>query len=138
MRLLYRKYKGSIGDILGTAMCMVLLMTILVVTIQYTQILSLSRSVERIGRTAILLLEEQGELTSSDRTLITNKIREQFPNAVIDIRYNGTNRKVGYGEYVNFDLTVTCDSADLDISGIDGLFGDVQTFHTSQDSIAKH
>lgn len=136
--LVFRKHKGNIGDILGTTLCLVCLMTVLVVSIQYTQLMELQRSVERIGRTAILLLEEQGELTASDKALLTSKVNAEIPDASVSITYNTSNRKVGYGEYVSFDMVVTCSADSLKLAGANGIFKDTYTFKTSQTSIAKH
>ncbi len=138
-KLLLRKSKGDLGDILGTTLCLFLILMTLWASIQFIQLMMIRRSVDNVGREFVLLLEQQGELTSADMAKVTERVKEIFPdNPSIAVTYNETNTKKGYGEEVSFELVVTVNASDLDIASISGVFKDTYVFRTKQYSTAKH
>jgi hypothetical protein len=61
--LIFRKHKGNLADMLGTGLCIIVLLTILMAMVHYMQVLYVKRDVANIGREYLLILEEKGELT---------------------------------------------------------------------------
>ena len=138
-KLLLRKSKGNMGDILGTTFCLFLILITLWASIQFIQLMMIRRSVDDVGREFILLLEQKGELDSADRAKLDTRIRELFPNNPdIAVTYNETNVKKGYGQEVSLEIRVTVGASDLDIMRMGGVFKETYTFTTKQYSTAKH
>ena len=131
------KHKGNLGDILGTGMCIVIMLMLLTVSIQYMQVLTIKRNVEQVSRQALLMLETSGELKTADKTALGNQLRDMgFTNYTIT--FNTNNTKKAYGETVSVVITARGTPANLGLVKAVGIIKDNYEFKTTLYSIAKY
>ena len=139
LKFLIKKHKGNLGDILGTGMCLVVLLIVLMAMVHYMQVLYVKRDVANIGREYLLILEEQGELTAADIDSCKNKI-ESMGFHTYTITFNGDNHKKNYGQEVSIDIQITANRQEMRLSNlvIPGLSQTSYNLTSRLYSIAKH
>jgi len=139
-KLFTKKRDGNFGDILGTALCIVLLLTIMLALIQYMQLLYVKRDIDNIGREYLLLLEQQGELTPTDVANCKQKLQDMgFLTSPITIDFNNhTNTKVNYAQEVSIYIEIQALATEMRVNSAIPGFRSTYTFHTELYSIAKH
>ena len=132
--LLLRRHKGSgLGDILGTGMCIVILLTLLTVSIQYMKVLTVKRGIENLARDAILILETTGQLHNVDQ------LGEQIADMGFHdyaITFNEDNSAKHFGEDISVEIVVRATAAELGPLSVLGL-GPSYTFRSRLISICK-
>lgn len=137
--LIFRKHKGNLADMLGTGLCIIVLLTILMAMVHYMQVLYVKRDVANIGREYLLILEEKGELTPADIQNCKDKI-ESMGFHTYTITYNGDNHKKIYGQEVSIDIVITASRQEMKLTALvlPGLSQSSYTLTSKLYSIAKH
>ena len=128
--------KGNIGDILGTSICLFFFIAIFILAVHFVRILDVKRTVDAKARQYLLILEEKGELDTTDlNDLATDFDNMGFHNYTVT--YNDTNVKKQYGERVSIEIVVNASIEELGISHIFNLFADEMPFASRLESISK-
>ena len=134
--LISSKHKGSLGDILGTAMCIVIMLTLLTVSIQYMKILTVRRNIEALARGYLLVLETTGELSAPHEDELSDSLRSMgFSN--FTITYNDSNVARTFGEMVSLDIDIRAAAAELGLTRAAGFVRDSYDFKIHLVSISK-
>ena len=138
-RLLLSRHEGNIADILGTSLCLIILLTVLLTTIQYMRILNIKRAVENTGREYLLYLEEQGELKSNQLTDLRTKLTGMgFADSSIEVTYNENNTRKGYAQEVSLQIHINATRHEMGLSPVAGFVRDRYVINCRLCSIAKH
>ena len=116
------KHKGF-SDILGSLICIVAMITVIIIGVYFFRLLEIKKDVNAQARSAMLILEQQGELTSDDVNNIKSLIMKLgFDESNITVTFNGDNTKAEYGEEVSIYVKATATYEELGISKIFGIF----------------
>lgn len=131
-----REREGNAGDILATSICLLTLLVVLITTVHYVKIMELKRIINNYAREYVLILEENGELTSTEVQELKSKITS-LGFSHVDIAYNDTNTKVDYGKQVSLYVGVTASYQELGLSKVYSYIKDtydvsIKLFSTSK------
>lgn len=130
------KRNGNIGDILGTSICIFFFLTIFIISVHFIKLLDVKRNVDALTRQYLLVLEEQGELSTSDIAALRESI-EKMGFSTYSIRYNETNVKQSYGKKVSMEVLIEASIEELGISNLFSLFTDMIPFASRLESVSK-
>ncbi len=120
--LMLKRHKGSgFVDLLGTGMCMIILLALLTVSIQYMKVLTVQRDIENIGRQAILRLETTGNLKASDINELKGMI-EAMGYTDYTIVFNSDNTAKHFGDSISISIVVRAAASELHAMGISHTF----------------
>ncbi|WP_027431977.1 DUF4320 family protein [Lachnospira multipara] len=135
-----KTHKGSgFGDMLGTLVCIVALMLIVVSMVYFFKILEVKRNINTYARSSLLVLEQQGSLNETDIEEISNKLTNLgIDRNNIVITYNNDNTTAQYGEEVIITIEVNATYEELGLSPyVSELIGKNFKYKTEYASISK-
>ncbi len=93
-----KKEKGSIGDLMASCICMLLMSVLLLSYMDSVRLLDRKTQINQIARKYILRMETVGMLTDGDRALL---LRELSEAGASEVSLEGsTGGQAGYGEEI--------------------------------------
>jgi hypothetical protein len=131
-----RENGNAVGDIVGSAICLMAILGVMIVSLHFLKILEAKRQVNILARDYLLVLEEQGELTSANQSQLQSRLNAMGFSHVT-ITYNGSNTKKNHGEEVSIEISISATPAELGISPIWGLISSTYTLHSKMYSTSK-
>lgn len=135
-KFILSKHKGNVGDILGTTLCIFIMLTLLTVSIQYMKILTVKRQVDEIAREAVLILETQGNLTATDISDLSQQL-EGIGFRHYTLTYNDTNEDRSYGDKVVIDININATASEMGLVSAAGLIRNNYNFNIHLVSVCK-
>ena len=129
--LLLKKHLGNFGDILGSMVCIIMMLALLTSCINVVTVLSKKTELNRISRKALLQLEIQGELQSEQINELKKSIEEVNLKDVHIVINNG-GPKASYGNEVSIKISATATGSDL------GLFKSLNVWNRTFDFSTKY
>lgn len=139
MKVITKKRKGNVADLIGTAICLLFLLVVVLSSVHFYKILEVKREISVITRGYSLLLEEHGELTTTEVTEMKNRISalsdSGFSN--ITVTYNDTNTKRNHGQEVSLLVEVVATRKELGLSKVYDYIKDSYTFKERLYSTSK-
>ena len=130
------KRQGNAGDIIGTSLCLLTILIVLITTVHFIKILECKRMINNQAREYLLILEEKGQLTTTEVGNLTSSINDMgFSN--VTVTYNGTNTRVNYGQQVSISVVVNATWRELGLSKVYGFIKDNYVIAVKLYSTAK-
>ncbi len=139
-KIFKRTHKGSgFGDLLGTMVCIVALMVVLISMVHFYKVLEIKRNINSYARSSLLTLEQEGELSQDDIDEITQKlVKIGFNSSDIKITYNNDNSAATYGKEVTISVEVKATYKELGFSAyFSRIIGETFNYKTTYTSISK-
>jgi len=136
-RKLNSKNQGSMMDMVGTSLCILFILVVVITSIHFYKLLEVKRHLNDYARDYILILEEHGELTADEVSDLITRMNELGFNNV-SVTYNGDNSLSRHGEEVSIDIVIVTNPTELRISKVYDFILDNYTFSVHRASTAKH
>lgn len=140
-----RKKDGSMTDLLGASICLLCLMVVMVCLINFSAMVDYKREINSVTRSALLLLEQQGELTKTDVNAFTTGLNGLFDgNPTIKLTVNGSplkadgsSVKMYNGNEVSVKVEISATTEQLGLTKVWGIFKDEYAIVTELHSVSK-
>lgn len=132
-RLLKKKEKGNMGDILSFGVFLVFYMILMMAVVNFMAVLNFKDSCDQIARRYIVYMETKG-------TANKNEIMEAYTDAgytptVVSVN-NGAANPVPFGNKVSLSIEATASSSELGLYKLPG-FPETWTYRNVRTSISK-
>ena len=99
-KIVKKKHKGNVGDIIGSIICIFFMFVILTTCINATRLMSLKTNIDRVARKSMLTLETKGQLTPEEIAAMEAEVQALGFETVNITVNDGNTEKVLYGETV--------------------------------------
>ena len=148
MTLKLKKKHGSITDLLGASICLMCLMAVMFGLVCFSAMVDYKREINAKTRSALLLLEQQGEMKKTDVDSFISELQGLFladsTDPVITLTVNGSPIKANgasvmayNGDEVSIRVEIVVSYRHLGLSRIWGIIKDEYTIGTELHSISK-
>lgn len=129
---------GGIGDILASTICLMIIISVMTAGVYFFRLMEIKKDINTEARSALLTLEQNGELTKEEVDSIkTQIVKMGFSLNKITIVYNGNNEKAKYGNEVSINVRAEASNTELKMSKIFNLFKKEMVFSVDMHSISK-
>lgn len=129
---------GGIGDILASTICLMVIISVMTAGVYFFRLMEIKKDINTEARSALLTLEQNGELTKEEVDSIkTQIVKMGFSLNKITIVYNGNNEKAKYGNEVSINVRAEASNTELKMSKIFNLFKKEMVFSVDMHSISK-
>ena len=106
--------------------------------VYFFRLMEIKKDINTEARSALLTLEQNGELTKEEVDSIkTQIVKMGFSLNKITIVYNGNNEKAKYGNEVSINVRAEASNTELKMSKIFNLFKKEMVFSVDMHSISK-
>lgn len=139
-KILKKMHKGGggIGDILASTICLMVIISVMTAGVYFFRLMEIKKDINTEARSALLTLEQNGELTKEEVDSIkTQIVKMGFSLNKITIVYNGNNEKAKYGNEVSINVRAEASNTELNMSKIFNLFKKEMVFSVDMHSISK-